>query len=93
MIFYFEIIQVVANLERIRTTLEEEIGQVVSLSCWAEAAGLSEKVLQQCLCFGWYCREELLRSTHSLVLYLARNYRGLGVPLADLLQVSRHSLV
>lgn len=77
-----------ANLERIRTTLEKETGQVLSLSCWAEAAGVSEKVMQQHLRFGWYCRDELLQSTRSLVLYLARNYRGLGIPLADLLQVS-----
>ncbi|KAG7965999.1 hypothetical protein I3843_08G027800 [Carya illinoinensis] len=80
------LLQVVANLERIRITLEEETGRVASLSCWAEAAGLDEKVLQQHLHFGWCCRDELLRSTRSLVLYLARNYRGLGIALEDLLQ-------
>ncbi|OMO66884.1 RNA polymerase sigma-70 [Corchorus capsularis] len=79
-------IKVVANLERIRTTLEEETGKVVSLSCWAEAAGVNEKVLQQQLQFGWYCRDELLRSTRSLVLYFARNYRGLGIAHEDLIQ-------
>ncbi|KAG2691919.1 hypothetical protein I3760_08G028500 [Carya illinoinensis] len=79
-------VKVVANLERIRITLEEETGRVASLSCWAEAAGLDEKVLQQHLHFGWCCRDELLRSTRSLVLYLARNYRGLGIALEDLLQ-------
>lgn len=77
----------VANLERIRITLEEETGRVASLSCWAEAAGLDEKVLQRHLHFGWCCRDELIRSTRSLVLYLARNYRGLGIALEDLLQV------
>ena len=82
--------QVVANLERIRTRLEEETGRVVSLSCWAEAAGVNEKVLQQHLHFGWYCRDELLRSTRSLVLYFARNYRGLGVAHEDLIQVGQN---
>ncbi|XP_031250296.1 RNA polymerase sigma factor sigC-like [Pistacia vera] len=86
-------VKVVANLERIRTTLEEEAGQVLSLSCWAEAAGVSEKVLRQYLCFGWYCRDELLQSTRSLVLYLARNYRGLGIPLADLVQAGNFGVL
>ncbi|GMJ07640.1 SIGMA FACTOR 3, RNApolymerase sigma-subunit C [Hibiscus trionum] len=79
-------VKVVANLERIKTTVEEETGRVVSLSCWAEAAKLTEKVLQQHLHYGWYCRDELLRSTRSLVLYFARNYRGLGIAHEDLIQ-------
>ncbi|KAI9191193.1 hypothetical protein LWI28_004922 [Acer negundo] len=79
-------VKVVANLERIRTTLEKETGQVASLRSWAEATGVSEKALQQYLHFGWYCRDELLKSARSLVLFLARNYRGLGVPFSDLLQ-------
>ena len=77
----------VANLERIKTMLEKQTGQVVSLNCWAEAAGLDKKVLLQNLWFGWYCKDELIRSTHSLVLFLARNYRGFGIPMEDLLQV------
>ncbi|KDP34138.1 hypothetical protein JCGZ_07709 [Jatropha curcas] len=79
-------VKVLANLEKIRTTLEQETGRAVSLSCWAEAAGLDMKVLQQQLHFGWYCRDELVRSTRSLVLFLARNYRGMGIALEDLLQ-------
>ncbi|KAL4296028.1 hypothetical protein GQ457_12G020940 [Hibiscus cannabinus] len=79
-------VKVVANLERIKTTMESETGRVVSLSCWAEAAKLNKKVLQQHLHYGWYCRDELLRSTRSLVLYFARNYRGLGVAHEDLIQ-------
>lgn len=67
--------------------LEKEAGEVASLSRWAKAAGVEKKVLQEKLHFGWYCRDELLRSTRSLVLYIARNYRGLGVDFEDLLQV------
>lgn len=77
----------IVNLERIKKNLEEESGQVVSLSCWAKAAGLDEKELQRSLYFGWFCRDELLRSTRSFVLYIARNYRGLGIALEDLIQV------
>ncbi|KAF3446708.1 hypothetical protein FNV43_RR11888 [Rhamnella rubrinervis] len=79
-------VKMVAKLEGIRTALENETGRVVSLSCWAEAAGIDEKLLLQHLHFGWYCRDELVRSTRSLVLYLARNYRGAGIPWEDLLQ-------
>lgn len=79
-------VRVVAELERIRRTLEEETGRVASLSCWAQAARLDEKVLQQHLHYGWHCRDELIRSTRSLVLYLARDYRGQGIALEDLFQ-------
>ncbi|KAJ8555516.1 hypothetical protein K7X08_013012 [Anisodus acutangulus] len=79
-------VKLVAELERIRSILEEETGRVATFSSWAEAAGLEQKELQQRLHFGWYCRDELLKSTRSLVLYLARNYRGLGVAFDDLIQ-------
>ncbi|XP_031117976.1 RNA polymerase sigma factor sigC-like isoform X2 [Ipomoea triloba] len=79
-------IKVVAELERLRSVLEEETGRVASSSGWAKAAGLSQKILQQRLHFGWYCRDELLRSTRSLIIYLARNYRGFGVAFDDLIQ-------
>ncbi|KAK3009000.1 hypothetical protein RJ639_013592 [Escallonia herrerae] len=80
-------VKLVANLERIRVTLERETGQVASLSSWAEAAGISKMVLQENLYFGWHCRDELLRSARSLVIYLARNYWGLGVAFEDIIQV------
>ncbi|KAF8033940.1 hypothetical protein BT93_C0276 [Corymbia citriodora subsp. variegata] len=79
-------VKVVAELERIRTMLEEESGQVPSLRSWAEAAGVDENVLRQNLHFGWFCRDELLRSTRSLVIFLTRNYRGLGIAHEDLIQ-------
>lgn len=67
--------------------MEEDTKQVVSLSSWAEAAGVDEKVLRQHLHYGMYCRDELIRSTRSLVLYLAKKYKGMGVASEDLLQV------
>ncbi|XP_031382739.1 RNA polymerase sigma factor sigC-like isoform X2 [Punica granatum] len=86
-------VKVIAHLERIRTILEEETGQVVSLACWAEAAGVDEKDLQRSLHFGWFCRDEILRSTRSLVLFLARNYRGLGIALEDLVQAGNMGVI
>ncbi|KAI3881379.1 hypothetical protein MKX03_020416 [Papaver bracteatum] len=76
----------VVNLERIRTMLEEESGRVASFKSWAEAARIDEKLLKERLHFGWYCRDKLLKSTRSLVMFLARNYRGVGISLEDLLQ-------
>ncbi|XP_010244378.1 PREDICTED: RNA polymerase sigma factor sigC [Nelumbo nucifera] len=83
----------VSCLERIRSNLEEELGRVISFSSWAEAVGLDEKELQQRLHFGWYCRDKLLRSTRSLVVYLARNYRGLGIAFEDLLQAGNFGVL
>nr|CAB83107.1 sigma factor 3 [Sinapis alba] len=79
-------VKIVADMERIRTKLEEETGKVASMSCWAEAAGMNQKLLMHNLHFGWYCRDELVKSTRSLVLFLARNYRGLGIAHEDLIQ-------
>ncbi|CAN6583326.1 unnamed protein product [Malus baccata var. baccata] len=86
-------VKVIANLERVKATLEKETGTVATLSCWAEAAGVQKKVLLQKLHFGWYCQDELIRSTRSLVLYLARSYRGLGVAMDDLLQAGNLGLL
>ncbi|KAI4337535.1 hypothetical protein L6164_015939 [Bauhinia variegata] len=79
-------IKVLAELERTRAAMEEDTKQIASLSAWAEACGVDEKVLRQQLRYGRYCRDELIRSTRSLVLYLARNYRGMGIAMEDLLQ-------
>ncbi|KAM6565726.1 hypothetical protein CsatA_024854 [Cannabis sativa] len=37
----------ISKLEQIRMALEMETGGIVSLSCWAEAAGIDEKMLKQ----------------------------------------------
>lgn len=79
--------QVVANLERIRETLEKESEKRASMSCWADAAGIDIKDLHKQLQFGWFCQNELLRSTNSLVLFLAKKYRCTGLPMEDLVQV------
>lgn len=86
-------VKLVEYLEGIRTVLEEETGQVASLSRWAEAVGVEEKVLRQHLHFGWYCKDELLKSSHSLVVYLARNYRGIGVAFEDLIQAGNFGVM
>lgn len=77
----------VANLEKIRMMLEQETGHMVSFSSWAAAAGVDKKVLLENLQFGWCCRDELLRSTRSLVVYLAKNYNTQGIAFKDLIQV------
>ncbi|PSR89323.1 RNA polymerase sigma factor sigC like [Actinidia chinensis var. chinensis] len=86
-------VKLVEDLEIIKTVLEKETGQVASLSSWAEAVGVDAKVLQQRLHFGWCCRDELLRSSRSLVVYLARNYRGLGVAIEDLIQAGNFGVL
>ncbi|KAJ0786461.1 putative RNA polymerase sigma-70 region 2, RNA polymerase sigma-70 region 4 [Helianthus annuus] len=79
-------VKMVTNLERIRMMLEEETGPMVSFNSWAAAAGVDKKELLENLQFGWRCRDELLRSTRSLVIYLAKNYNGQGIAFKDLIQ-------
>ncbi|KAI9098010.1 hypothetical protein K1719_025781 [Acacia pycnantha] len=79
-------VKVLTGLERIRAAMEEDTKEVVSLRSWAEAAGVDEKRLRQQLHYGLYCRDELIRSTRSLVLYLAKKYKGMGIASEDLLQ-------
>ncbi|XP_073125503.1 RNA polymerase sigma factor sigC-like isoform X2 [Henckelia pumila] len=79
-------VKLVAELEKIRLILEEETGEVATLSSWAEATGVEKKKLLHHLHYGWHCMDELVRSTRSLVLFIARNYRGLGVSFVDLIQ-------
>ncbi|XP_027369170.1 RNA polymerase sigma factor sigC-like isoform X2 [Abrus precatorius] len=79
-------VKVLAELEKIKIAIEEDTKRAASLNSWAEASGVDEKVLQQLLHHGHYCQDELIRSTRTLVLYLARKYRGMGIALDDLLQ-------
>nr|XP_043612526.1 RNA polymerase sigma factor sigC [Erigeron canadensis] len=79
-------VKMIANLEKIRTMLEEETGTVINFSSWASAAGVDKKVLLENLQFGWCCRDELLKSTRSLVIYLAKNYNFQGIAFKDLIQ-------
>lgn len=86
-------VKLVADLEKVRTMLGEETGQVASLNSWAEAARVEKKILQQHLHRGWRCRDELLRSTRSLVVFIAKNYRGLGVAFEDLIQAGNFGVL
>lgn len=79
----------VADLENIRINLEGESGQLISFQKWAEAVGVDEKALQQRLHYGWFCRDKLLKSTHSLVVFIARNYHGHGISVEELYQAGK----
>ncbi|CAA6674649.1 unnamed protein product [Spirodela intermedia] len=80
------LMQDVAKLERIRDELEERTGRASSFSRWAEAAGTDERTLQQRLHFGWYCKDSLLKSTRSLVIYPRQKLPRNGIAFDDLIQ-------
>lgn len=82
-------VKLVAELEKVRLILEEETGEAATLSSWAEATGVKKKELLHHLHYGWHCMDELVRSTRSQVLFIARNYRGLGVSFDDLIQAGK----
>ncbi|KAI4376284.1 hypothetical protein MLD38_014065 [Melastoma candidum] len=82
-------VKFIADLEGIRLILEKESGMEISMSSWAKAAGMEEKTLRSCLRYGWYCRDEILRSSRSLIVFLARNYWSFGVAVEDLIQAGK----
>lgn len=82
-----ECVQEMVRLEKIGKDLEEEIGRPPNFMRWAEAAGLDQNTLQHRLQVGWYCRDKLIKSTRSLVMFIVKNYRGMGIAFDDLLQV------
>ncbi|MFS7986691.1 putative RNA polymerase sigma factor, region 2 [Helianthus anomalus] len=56
---------------------------MLSFSSWVATA---EELLEN-LQFGCRSRDELSRSTRSLVICLAKNYDGQGIAFKDLIQV------
>ncbi|KAG1346661.1 putative RNA polymerase sigma factor sigC [Cocos nucifera] len=73
----------VANLERTRIKLEEEIGQPATYARWAEAAGIDRKTLHQRLQFGWYCRDELIKSSEVHLYPFVNDEVGLSFLNSD----------
>ncbi|EPS65656.1 hypothetical protein M569_09119, partial [Genlisea aurea] len=85
--------KLVTELERIRKKVEDESGETPSFSRWAEAARIESKELKRRLNYGWHCRDQLLKSSRSLVVFIARNYWGLGIAFEDLIQAGNMAVL
>lgn len=59
---------------------------------WAEAVGLSYRALQSQIHSGNSSRQKLICANLRMVVHIAKQYKGGGLNLQDLLQVNQSNL-
>lgn len=74
------------KLEEARIRFHEQFNREPTLVEWAEAASLSSHELKSQLHLGNSSREKLICANLRMVVYIAKQYRGRGLDLQDLLQ-------
>ncbi|XP_076938884.1 RNA polymerase sigma factor sigF, chloroplastic-like isoform X2 [Bidens hawaiensis] len=74
------------RLEEVRCRLHNQFGREPTLVEWAEAASLNCQELKSQLHLGNSSREKLICANLRMVVYIAKQYRGRGLDLQDLLQ-------
>ncbi|KAK9290197.1 hypothetical protein L1049_008363 [Liquidambar formosana] len=79
-------IQDLVRLEEVKNRLQSQFNREPTLVEWAEAVGLSCRVLQKQLHSGNRSREKLIYANFRMVVHIAKQYQGRGLNLQDLLQ-------
>lgn len=79
------------KLEEVKNRLQSQSNREPTLVEWAEAVGLSCRVLQMQLRLGKSSREKLIYANLRMVVHIAKQYQGRGLNLQDLLQVDKDS--
>lgn len=79
-------IQDLIKLEEVKASLQSQFNREPTLLEWAEAVGLSCRVLQTQLHSGNRCREKLICANFRMVVHIAKHYQGRGLSLQDLMQ-------
>ncbi|KAL8216974.1 hypothetical protein R6Q57_023811 [Mikania cordata] len=74
------------KLEEVRCRFHNQFAREPTLVEWAEAASLSCQDLKSQLHLGNSSREKLICANLRMVVYIAKQYRGRGLDLQDLLQ-------
>lgn len=82
----FTQMQGLIRLEEVKSRLRSEVDHEPSLVEWASAAGLSCQALKLQLHCGNSSRQRLIYANLRLVVHIAKQYRGRGLNLEDLLQ-------
>ncbi|CAN6462266.1 unnamed protein product [Victoria cruziana] len=90
---HFAQVQDLMRLEELKQKLHLQSGYVPTLVEWAEAVGTSCHVLQSRLHLGMKSREKMIYANLRLVVYIAKNYQGMGISLQDLLQEGSMGLI
>ncbi|PON60336.1 RNA polymerase sigma factor [Parasponia andersonii] len=86
-------VQDVMKLQQVKDRLQSEFGREPTLVEWAEAVGLSCRILQSQICSGTSSREKLIYSNLRMVVHVAKQYQGRGIGLQDLMQVGSIGLM
>ncbi|KAK9079320.1 hypothetical protein SSX86_000991 [Deinandra increscens subsp. villosa] len=73
-------------LEEVRCRLHKQYGREPTLVEWAEAASLNCQDLKSQLHLSNSSREKIICANLRMVVYIAKQYRGRGLDLQDLLQ-------
>eukprot|EP01018_Ginkgo_biloba_P007758 Gb_37605 [translate_table: standard] len=81
------------KLEKVKIRLQTLSGREPTICEWAEAVGTDQKYLKLRLRSGWQCREKMIKCNLRLVVYVAKNYQGLGMSLQDLMQEGSIGLI
>ena len=79
-------VQAMMGLERLRQELTIKAGEPPSDDVLAAEAGLSPAQLRRRLIAGRRARERLVTGNLRMCVVVAKKYRGLGLPLEDLIQ-------
>ncbi|KAL4592060.1 hypothetical protein LXL04_005040 [Taraxacum kok-saghyz] len=74
------------KLEEARIRFQDQYGREPTFGEWAESANLSSHELKSQLHLGNSSREKLICANLRMVVYIAKQYRGRGLDLQDLLQ-------
>nr|XP_043613217.1 RNA polymerase sigma factor sigF, chloroplastic isoform X2 [Erigeron canadensis] len=74
------------KLEEARSRFHDQFGREPTLVEWAEGANISSHELKSQLHLGNSSREKLICANLRMVVYIAKQYRGRGLDLQDLLQ-------
>ncbi|KAK4769639.1 hypothetical protein SAY86_027789 [Trapa natans] len=79
-------IQDLLKLENVKNSLRSQFRREPTLVEWAQAVGITCRVLQFQLHTGNRCREKLITANLRMVVHIAKQYQGRGLNLHDLLQ-------
>jgi DNA-directed RNA polymerase sigma subunit (sigma70/sigma32) len=75
-------------MEAVKESLQEQLGREPTISEWAKALDMDVKTFSTRLSEGREGKDRMIRCNLRLVIAVARKYKGKGMNMEDLIQVS-----